>query len=330
MNYLRFILGVIFISFLVSVLYVKNNSSIIIIEKSIDTNIPTATIHDYINNYDDWHEWNPWIQENPDIKITHKESSKINPTLEWESKRGNGVLITKSTGDHNQIIQEVKIKEFRSLKIIWNIHKNDKKLELIIKGEMNFLTKIQALLSGGLENLLNGYSSKALKNINQNLQSKLEQHRFEFLGEILLPKQFHLSLSYKSKEEEQDSLLKLGTHQLLEYARKQNININGPIFTVNPLSNSDEKIWTIGLPIQKYHNPQDSLIKCNSKNERKALKGIHHGIYKNMDQSWNILYNEIDLLNPEIRFFPVKIKKIGPETTENPLKWKTELYLPYK
>jgi|TARA_Y100000389_G_scaffold204437_1_gene256943 hypothetical protein len=330
MNYLRFVLGVIFISFLVSVLYIKNYSPVFIIKKSINTNIPTATIHEYINNHHDWPEWNPWIQENPDIKLTHKKNSPIYPTLEWESKNGNGVLTTKSTSNQNQITQEVNIKNFRSFEIIWNIHKDAKKLELIIKGEMVFLTKIQALLSGGFEKLIGTYSSKALRNINQTLQSKLKQHRFEFLGEVLLPKQYHLSLSYKSKEEEQDSLLKLGTQHLLEYARKQNIKINASIFTVNPISNSDEKIWTIGLPIEKYHNPLDSLIKCNSKNERKALKGIHYGINKNLNQSWSILYNEIELLNHEIQFFPVKIQKVGPETTENPLKWKTEMYLPFK
>tara|TARA_B100000767_G_scaffold275785_2_gene315591 strand:- start:1664 stop:2659 length:996 start_codon:yes stop_codon:yes gene_type:complete len=331
MNYLRFILGVIFISFLVFVLYIKNYSPIFIIEKSIDTNIPTATLYEYINNNHNWSEWNPWIEENTDVKITHKESSSIYPILEWESKSGNGVLRTTSTSNQNQIIQEISIKELICLEIKWNItEKNDKKLELRIKGEMNFLTKIHALLSGGLEDLIEPYSAKALRNIDRNLQSKLKQHRFEFLGEVLLPKQYHLSLSYKSKEEEQDSLLKLGTYHLLEYARKQNIETTENIFTINPVSNSDKKFWTIGLPIERYHNPQDSLIKCNSKNVRKSLKGIHHGVYENLNLSWSILYKEIELLNPEIRFFPVKIREIGPETSKNPLEWQTELYLPYK
>ena len=54
------------------------------------------------------------------------------------------------------------------------------------------------------------------------------------------------------------------------------------------------------------------------------------GVYENLDLSWNFLYQEIELFNPKIRFLPVRVNKVGIETTENPLEWKTELFLPYK
>jgi len=330
MNYFRHVFGVIFISFLVFVLYIKSYSPVFNIEKSIKTNIPRVTIYKYVNNYHNWIEWNPWFQENPDLKISYKENSLEYPTLEWENKNGKGVITTTSSNFQNKIVQEIKIEEIKSMQIVWNIDENNNKLNLRIKGEMTFLTKILSLLSGGIQNLIGPYSLKALKNIDHILQSKLNEHRFKYLGEILLPKEFYLSMSYESTEKEQDSLLKLGSQQLLEYAQNQNIEIAGNIFTVNPVSDSDVKVWLLGLPISEYHNSQDSLIKCNSKNKRKALKGIHYGVYENLDLSWNFLYQEIELFNPKIRFFPMRVNKVGIETTENPLEWKTELFLPYK
>ena len=107
MNYLRFVFGVIFISFLVFVLYIKSYSPVFDIEKSIKTNIPRVTIFKYINNYHNWIEWNPWFQENPNLKINIKENSPEYSTLEWEN--GKGVITTISSNFHNKIVQEIKI-----------------------------------------------------------------------------------------------------------------------------------------------------------------------------------------------------------------------------
>ena len=92
MHYLRFIFGIIFIVILTFVLYIKNQPSQYRVSRSIYTTIPAPTLYNYLYDFENWHEWNPWILEDPEMKLSFNQNNSSQPEYHWERKDGNGSM----------------------------------------------------------------------------------------------------------------------------------------------------------------------------------------------------------------------------------------------
>ena len=330
MHYLRFIFGVLFISLLVLVLYIKNLPNTYEVERSIYTSIPAATLYNYLYDFENWPEWNPWILEDPEMKLSFSQNNSNQPEYRWEGKEGNGTMKTLKTNAPFEIKQQMTFEGFSSSDVSWNIKKDSDSLHWIMGGKMNFVMKIFTLQMGEMETMIGPYCKKGLYTINRILSTQLNKHRFVYKDTMVLPKQFYLSRTFKSDKAALDSLIKIGSQELYEFAESENLNIIGDLFTIIPPSDFKNSSWSIGLPIEEYFKTNHPAIKCRYSKERMALKGLHLGPYKNIGLSWEIMYEKLNLINPKPQYYPITIYKVDEESSPDPLEWETELLLPYQ
>ena len=330
MHYLRFIFGFILIVLLVLVLYIKNLPNTSKVERSIYTSIPAATLYNYLNDFENWPEWNPWILEDPEMKLSFSQNNSNQPEYRWEGKEGNGTMKTLKTNAPFEIKQQMTFEGFSSSDVSWNIKKDSDSLHWIMEGKMNFVMKIFTLQMGEMETMIGPYCKKGLYTINRILSTQLNKHRFVYKDTMVLPKQFYLSRTFKSDKAALDSLIKIGSQELYEFAESENLNIIGDLFTIIPPSDFKNSSWSIGLPIEEYFKTNHPAIKCRYSKERMALKGLHLGPYKNIGLSWEIMYEKLNLINPKLQYYPITIYKVDEESSPDPLEWETELLLPYQ
>ena len=330
MHYLRFIFGVLFISLLVLVLYIKNLPNTYEVERSIYTSIPAATLYNYLYDFENWPEWNPWILEDPEMKLSFSQNNSNQPEYRWEGKEGNGTMKTLKTNAPFEIEQQMTFEGFSSSDVSWNIKKDSDSLYWIMRGKMNFVMKIFTLQMGEMETMIGPYYKKGLYTINRILSTQLNKHRFEYKDTMVLPKQFYLSRTFKSDKAALDSLIKIGSQELYEFAESENLNITGDLFTLTPQSEFKTSTWSVGLPIESYFKTDHPTIKCRYSKERMALKGLHLGPYKNIGLSWEIMTGKLKLINPRLQYYPMTVYKVDEKSNPDPLAWETELLLPYQ
>jgi hypothetical protein len=178
--------------------------------------------------------------------------------------------------------------------------------------------------------MIGPYYKKGLDNIERILKAKLEKHDFEYKGNLVSPEQFFLSLSYNTDKTKMDSLLRIGSKELVDFAKSNTLNIVGPVFTTLPKTDFDTGFWSIGLPIEGYYKTNHPTIKCRYSKERNSLVGIHKGLNANLEKSWEILYEELERKNPERIYYPMIRYIKNNEESKDPLTWKSELLLQYQ
>ena len=330
MNYLRFIFGMIFIVFLVGVLYIKNQPSSYRVERAIYTSIPAPTLYNYIHDFENWPEWNPWILEDPEMKLKFTKSNSNLPSYEWKGRDGNGSMNTLKTAAPHLIEQEMTFEGFAPSRVVWKIKQKSDSLHWIMESKMGFIMKAFSVFSGSMDSMIGPFYEKGLNQINSILSDQLNEHRYKTIGKVVLPKQFYVSLTYEYDETTFDSLLIAGSKELAEFAESKNLNKTGSIFTIHQKSDFKNNSWSLGLPIEKYFKTDHPIIKCRFSKERPALKGVHLGWHKNIEKSWEIMNEEIKLLNPRLQYYPRTIYKVDRKSNADPLSWETELFLPYQ
>ena len=144
----------------------------------------------------------------------------------------------------------------------WNIKKNSDSLQWTMEGKMIFPMKVFTLQMGSMETIIGPYYKKGLRAIDSILTTKLNKHRFEYKDTVVLQKQFYLSRSFESDKTASDSLIKIGSKELYEFAESENLNIAGDLFTLTPQSEFKTSTWSVGLPIESYFKTDHPAIKC--------------------------------------------------------------------
>ena len=330
MHYLRFIFGITFIAILIFVLYLKNQPDRYRVSRSIYTTIPAPTLYNYLYDFENWHEWNPWILEDPEMKLSFNQNNSSQPEYHWEGKDRNGSMKILAAKAPFKIEQQMTFEGLPSSNVRWNIKKNSDSLQWTMEGKMIFPMKVFTLQMGSMETIIGPYYKKGLRAIDSILTIKLNKHRFEYKDTVVLQKQFYLSRSFESGKTAFDSLIKISSKELYEFAESENLNITGDLFTLTPQSEFKTSTWSVGLPIESYFKTDHPTIKCRYSKERMALKGLHLGPLKNIGLSWEIMTGKINLINPRLQYYPMTIYKVDEKSNPDPLAWETELLLPYQ
>ena len=264
------------------------------------------------------------------MKLSFSQNKSNQPEYRWEGKEGNGTMKTLKTNAQFEIEQQMTFEGFSTSNVRWNIKKDSDSLHWIMEGRMNFVMKIFSLQMGEMETIIGPYYKKGLYAIDRILTTQLNKHRFEYKDTVVLPKQFYLSRTFESDKASLDSLIKIGSQELYEFAESKNLNITGNLFAIIPPSDFKNSSWSIGLPIDEYFKTNHPDLKCRYSKERMALKGVHLGPLKNIKLSWEIMIEKINLINPKLQYYPITIYKVNEKSNPDPLVWETELLLPYQ
>ena len=83
-----------------------------LVSRSIIIDAPADRIHSNLNDLNKWPQWSPWVENDPNLKITVGDiSSGVGATQSWVSKDGNGSLVFTSSDPAKGINYDVEFNE---------------------------------------------------------------------------------------------------------------------------------------------------------------------------------------------------------------------------
>lgn len=327
MSYLRTLFVLLLVLFLVSLLYVKHQPNSFVIQRSILTTVPTATLYNYIAKVENWHEWNHLTQDSLNTKTTLFGFPINNPLPKWKNPNEN--IKTIESEEPKKIVQQINSEGAKLSTVTWNIIDSGE-LQWVMEGSLNFWDKAFISFSGGIDTLLGRHYQKKMHVIDSLISFRLNEHRFELKKKDTLSPYFYLALTYQTDRFAMDTLWEKGKQILLSYAKEQQMEVSGKAFTTYPRITPEIIRWRVGVPLSRYYEVTHPYIRCLYIRNRPNIKGVHYGTYDTLQLSWEKLQSALDTINPARSFAPIKRYLVGPEDNPDPLTWRTELIIPYE
>jgi len=304
------------------------------VSRSIVIKAPAATIFNYLNDFKTGKEWNTWIMKDPKMVFYFSENTiGENASYRWESKKsGNGSLKNIKVVKNTSISQQMTFGKSTS-DVEFNfipLENNETEVIWKIQGNLDFFFKAYSLIYGGMDKMIGKEYEESLKNIKTNINKKINAFSFEYQGITEHGGGFYLYLPIKSNSiEEFSAFWKEGFDNLKQFATRKNITIIGSPFTIFDSINENEINGKVALPIGERVYPKSILpIKCNYQPKQTVLKAVHTGSYELLQNSWSQLNNYIISQNLKVKNFSFEVYKVYFEITEDPTRWKTDLYIP--
>jgi effector-binding domain-containing protein len=314
---------------------VQPNQYEVVRTRTIDA--PAAVIYDNIIDYRNWEAWSPWIEKNPETKVTYPEQTKgIGGSQSWEDKDGIGTMKTMAATSPNYIEQTMQFEDFEPSKIIWNFNTtedNTTNVTWIMKGEkIPFGFKLYAVFSGGFDNMIGPDFERGLERLDSLVVESTKKHEITVNGITEYGGGFYLYKTTNAKDSNISQKMAEQYGSLMAYITQNNIAMAGMPLTIYNEMNPENGtvIMSNGLPVnQKIEVAENSDISCGYMEKTKALKITLKGNYTYLADAWDVALKHIadnNLVQSQEK--PFEIYTNDPGDFPNPADWVTEIYIP--
>ncbi len=174
---------------------------------------PASVIFNNLNDFKNWEEWGPWMEEDSTIVATYPENtSGVGGSYSWTSKDGPGNLKTVAIIENKSIDQKIQFNDYEPTDVYWILDETDEGTNVTwgMKAEKTpFMFKFFAMISGGMDGMLGPMEEKGLDNLEDAIMEELKKNppssnNFR-IGEIIQkekPAQTFIGYYQKAKFEE--------------------------------------------------------------------------------------------------------------------------------
>jgi len=168
MKYLKYILFVLLIAIIALAIYIAVQPNDYSVTRTKNIKAPAALVYNEIIDFKNWEDWNAWIEEKPDMKITYPDQTKgVNGSYSWEDEGETGTMTTTNVNLNSSISQEMQFGEYPKSDVNWTFTpKEDGSTDVkwTISGkDLPFGFKAFATLSGGMEKQIGPYYERVLQ-----------------------------------------------------------------------------------------------------------------------------------------------------------------------
>lgn len=311
--------------------------------KSIEA--PLEMIYNTVNEYRSWEDWGPWMELDPDVKLTYADTTfGSGAYYSWESdhpKVGKGSMRTISVEENSSIEQEIifdtPLGDFKSY-VYWEFEPviNSAKVKVTwgMKGEQTFLEKVfMAFQSETIDQSLNSMFDKGLNNLEKSVQIEMKKHNIVIDGIKQHGGGYYMYSTSASKISEQGSKMAPMLGSVREFMIENNITFGGkPLTVYNQIDEvNGTVIFSTGIPVnERVITPKGSSVFCGYLKPSIALKTILNGDYNYLGEAYEkarsfMIDNDLSADSTTPMF---EIYANDPSHIPNPAEWITEIYIP--
>ena len=178
---------------------------------------PASVIFNNINDFKNWKEWGPWMEEDSTIVATYPEKTiGEGGSYSWTSKDGPGNLRTIVVVENKSIDQKIQFDDYEPTDVYWILEETDEGTNVTwgMKAEETpFMFKLFAMISGGMDGMMGPMEEKGLDNLENVIMKELKNNppsssNFR-IGEIMqkeMPAQTFIGYHQNAKFEELPAL----------------------------------------------------------------------------------------------------------------------------
>ena len=335
MRILKYIFLLLLLALVGLTVYVATQKSNFDIKKTTLINVSRSIVFDYMNDYKNWEDWSSWKEDNPDMTFVYPYNTiGKDASYSWNSASGNGNMKTifikqndsitqKVTSSDNEYITYLTFKDtIGGTKVTWES-----------KGSVDFMTKVNATFSGGINKLMGTIFERSLNNLNKVITKEINTFSVKINGIVKQPGGFYIKQTISCKNSEVLSKLYLHLPTIINFFKKNNMSMNGKPFVIyETLNNDSTRISVCGPLREEIFLSPESNISTGFLEPFSALKTTLTGDYSHRNEArkkaiayFNQHKLEHDPLQKDIEVYSKTSADI-----KNPSKWETEFLIPVK
>ena len=250
---------------------------------------------------------------------------------EWKFEEKNPVVFADQmnqlkTTAPKTIIFKLPTPYSFDLKEIWKWNESKKIITVNYQYELNFLSKLYFTINPELNKKIKDFGEARLLKTLEKIQSKFNQHRSEYLGEMPLPMTYYLAIEGKSPWKDLEAAVFLGHEKIKTFGTQNNIPLQEKSFIVYPSLGEEVVQWRAAIAVDQFYKTNSAEIRCRRYKGGNTLALLHKGPDNFLRNSWNRIKDSLNNRQQNYPFIQQSIKNI--DQTKNPLNWETILYIP--
>lgn len=338
MKFLKYLLFLILLVIIIGSIIIAVQPSDFNVSRTKTINAPQAVLYNQINDLKKWPSWSPWLEKEPDAKLTYGETTEgVGASYSWEGDiLGNGSIKTiYSTQD--SIAQHIYFGEDTTPSTIyWKLSPENNQTNVTwgITGTSSFFEKAYVLFNGGMDKIIGNDYERGLEKLDSVVTTSMNKFSISVNGITEYGGGFYL---YKTTSATASNISNTMAEQygaLSNFLNKHNITPTGMPFTIYLEMNAENGnvIMSNAIPVkERIIVTGDSNILCGYMPKLKVLKTTLKGNYTHLGKAWEAARDYISENNLEpAEEYPFEIYTNDPGDYPNPADWVTEIYIPIK
>ena len=232
---------------------------------------PASVIFNNLNDFKNWEEWGPWMEEDSTIVVSYPEiTSGVGSSYTWTSDEGSGRMEMISVVENKSLEQTLQFDDYEPSGIYWTLEGTEEGTNVTwgMKNDKTpFMFKLFGVLSGGMDAMMGPMEEKGLENLDNVIMEELANlpPSTYSIGEISqkeLPIQTFIGYFQKAKIEDLPTLFQKYMPKVGMYAAENNLEFGDYIPAAVYTKYDEEKGETefyIGLMLDKELAPAEGM-----------------------------------------------------------------------
>lgn len=341
MKALKYIFLLILLIIIAGAIYLATLDGKYDVKRSKVIKAPVEVVFNEVNDFKTWQSWSPWLWKDPATKLTFGETtSGKGASYSWNSNNkevGAGSMETIESVANESINQKIRFtKPWQSeSNIYWIFEPADEggtKVTWGMKGEMPFMARY---MTAKMDEYVGADYENGLAKLDSVVQINMKKYSVTVNGETTHSGGFYLYNTTSCKIDELESKMQEMMPKVSMYAQKNKIQMAGAPFTLYHKYDEENNavIFSCAVPIsERVITESGSGIQTGMLNPFKAIKTTLKGNYTNLKEAWETTYKYLEDNNLEqvAGSAALEVYIVGPNNTQNPAEWVTEIYIPVK
>lgn len=290
--------------------------------------MPKKFIYEYVNDFSNWYDWQGFESEENTNFIISKNTIGLNASVNWDTNKMTNFYSEKDSIIHLFISGEEK------QTIHWKFNSKGKstKVDVTIKGKLDFKGKIYSVLNGGITSYVGPKIDQSLIKLNNYLINQIGTFSVQVKG-LVYRKEINF-IEQKDSCFKKDFVknTKILLTQLKSFVKSNSIETTGSPFIIFYNKPTLPFIkYSVNIPVRdQILTTPESQIQGNTYEGHLAIKTTLKGDYSHLNQAWikaqNFIYKN-KFKEDYKGIYSGIFKKSLPEIKE-PSKWETDFYIP--
>lgn len=337
MRILKYLFLLLLLSLVALSIFVATQKGEFKVERSKVINSPKSSLFNYVNDANNWQDWNSLAVEDSQINISLSKSTiGKGSSFSWEGKEGNGDLQTMYLKENDSISQTMNFNG-NSVEIVMSFKDTLGKTKVTwkAKGKMGFMFKVLSAFNGGAKKIFGSMFEKSLANLDKKLDYEINTFSVKVDGLSNISETFYLAQTFTSEFSKVGKNSGIVFSKITDFCKKNNIAISGKPFVIYHTYDTTNELTklSICIPIKDpIFITEGSDISSDTLKPFQAIKTTLTGDYSHTKTALEktTAYFRSKYLSPDKAFSHLEIYTIGKNEINNPSKWITEIYYPIK
>jgi hypothetical protein len=337
MRIIKYIFLLIVLAVIAVSVYVATQKGEFEVTTSAIVDVPRAVAFNYVNDYRNWEDWSAWKKSDPGMSYRYGENTVgQGGSYSWSGAEGDGRMTTVFVKENDSIAQRVIFSGTPSNGYItFKDTLGKTKITWHAKGKINFMGKVHATFSGGVDRMVAKMYQSSLENLRTLLTTEIRKYNIQVDGLSQVPATIFIKQTIRCKAGDVQSRILYYLPKMIKFLEKNNIATKGSPFVIydNAVAQASLVTFSICAPLsEEIFLGAGSDMSVEKSEAFAAIKITLFGDYSHRSEMRKKASDYMTLNNftenTAIKRREVYVKSAS--IVKSPSQWETQLLIPIR